>query len=98
MQVLEQEFRIRWGNRFERDLERFVPVLVAAGGQEHEGIDHLLVSKVLRKLHGRHDVRVSQLEALRKALEGDSDLGKLLPRSLRLIEHEISLRGGEDLS
>jgi len=44
-----QKFRIAFGNRIMKQLKLFVPVYVAAGGTEVEGIDYILVTKVFRK-------------------------------------------------
>jgi hypothetical protein len=94
--LLEQLFRVRWGNRFERDLDRFLPVLIAAGGTLVEGLDHLLVTKVLRKIRDRHDVQVASLEKLLDAFQKDTTF--VLPRCQRLIEREIGSKGGDALA
>ncbi len=44
-----QKFRVAFGNRIIKQLGRFVPVYVACGGSEIEGIDYLLATKVFRK-------------------------------------------------
>lgn len=44
-----EKFRIAFGNRILKQLHMFVPVYVACGGSEVEGIDYLLATKVLRK-------------------------------------------------
>lgn len=71
--TLESEFSTGWGSRLERQWRRFVPVVVAAGGEEGMAVDHLLHSRVIRdgKVTGRHDIAPSQLEVV-----GD-DLKKL---------------------
>ncbi len=91
--ILEDQFRVAWGNRLERDVERFVPVVLEAGGDLGEAMDHLLETKVLRKLRDRHDVHASGLEQLRKRLE---ERWKLLDgkpeRSLRLLDREVTAK------
>jgi hypothetical protein len=44
-----QKFRIAFGNRIIKQLHEFVPVYVACGGKEIDGIDYVLYTKVLRK-------------------------------------------------
>jgi hypothetical protein len=66
---LARYFEIGWGPRLERQLRRYVPVVVAAGGSIGEATDHLLAMRLLRKLKNRHDNRPEHLEALRKELK-----------------------------
>ena len=42
----------------------FVPVVVAAGGTVGEAVDHILATKLLRKVRDRHDTRPEDLDAL----------------------------------
>ena len=44
-----QHFRIAFGNRIIKQLNIFVPVYVACGGDELDGLDYLLATKVFRK-------------------------------------------------
>ncbi len=44
-----EKFRIAFGNRIMKQLKRFVPVYVACGGNETEGVDYMLATKVFRK-------------------------------------------------
>lgn len=44
-----EKFRIAFGNRIMKQLKRFVPVYVACGGTENEGVDYILATKVFRK-------------------------------------------------
>ncbi len=44
-----QKFRIAFGNRIMKQLYEFVPVYVACGGSEINGIDYVLYTKVFRK-------------------------------------------------
>lgn len=44
-----EKFRIAFGNRIMKQLKIFVPVYVACGGTEVDGIDYMLATKVLRK-------------------------------------------------
>ena len=44
-----EKFRIAFGNRIMKQLKIFVPVYVACGGTEVEGVDYILATKVFRK-------------------------------------------------
>ena len=44
-----EKFRVAFGNRIMKQLSAFLPVYVAAGGTELEGLDYLLATKVFRK-------------------------------------------------
>lgn len=97
---LAKRFRVGWGNRLEHQLERYLPVVVEAGGSVGEAVDHLLETKVLRKLRDRHDVRSAALEELRSELfeAGDRlDPAHPLERCDALIERELASKQGEDL-
>lgn len=45
-------FRVAFGNRIMKQLGIFVPVYVACGGTETEGVDYMLATKVIRKFEG----------------------------------------------
>lgn len=47
-----EKFRVAFGNRIMKQLKIFVPVYVACGGTELEGIDYILATKVFRKFEG----------------------------------------------
>lgn len=67
-EVLKGRFRVGWGNRLERQMADFVPVVIEAGGSVGEATDHILATKLLRKVRDRHDTRPDDLVALREAL------------------------------
>lgn len=46
---IQKKFKISFGNRIMLQIRRFVPIFVACGGNEIDGIDFMLVSKILRK-------------------------------------------------
>ena len=101
---LAQHFHIGWGPRLTRQMDRYVPVVVAAGGAVGEATDHLLAMRLLRKLQNRHDNRRQHVEALKQRIvETWSELDKkseptkkpkptksidLLDRELRRLGHE----------
>lgn len=98
---LQRRFRVGWGNRLEHQLGRYLPIVVESGGSVGEAMDHLLVTKVLRKLKDRHDVRASALEDLRTKLEkawDELDKDSLPERCVALINAEIAAKKGEELS
>ncbi|QWC00380.1 AAA family ATPase [Mycoplasmatota bacterium] len=46
---VREEFKISFGNRIMKQVYRFVPVYVACGGKEVDGLDYIFANKVLRK-------------------------------------------------
>ena len=68
-EILGLRFRVGWGNRLERQMLNFVPVVLAAGGTVTEAVDHIMATKLLRKIRDRHDTRPEDLETLRLMLE-----------------------------
>ena len=44
-----QHFRIAFGNRIVKHMKQFVPVFVACGGTELDGVDYFIARKILRK-------------------------------------------------
>jgi hypothetical protein len=91
-----RDFRVSWGSRVQRQAGSFIPVVMAAGGEIGEATDHLLATKVLRKLQGRVEVPPTELEALRTSIDNSwSQLcTKTKPEeSLRVLEDEIRFRG-----
>ena len=44
-----QHFRIAFGNRIVAHMKKFVPVFVACGGTEIDGVDYFVAKKILRK-------------------------------------------------
>lgn len=95
---LHADFRIATGPRTVSQLDRFVPVIVAAGGTVGEAADHVLAMKVLRKIRGRYEFRRDKIAAFRDELpeywRALGDCGLDLPvRSLQLLEDELHERG-----
>lgn len=66
--VLAKRFDVGWGNRLDTQLSWFVPVYVAAGGTMPEAVDHVLATRILRKVRDRHDVTTQHIDALQTAL------------------------------
>ncbi len=91
---LESDFGLGWGNRFEKQALRFIPVMLAAGASKGEALDHLLMSRVMRqgKVTGRFDVSADAIRNLMGALEtfwDKSSLEGLPEKSLELMEKDI---------
>ena len=51
--LLREKFRISMGNRIMKQIEDYVPVVIACGGSENSAIDDILARKVLRRLESR---------------------------------------------
>ena len=97
--ILGRRFRVGWGNRLERQMGFFVPVVVAAGGSVGEATDHILATKLLRKIRDRHDNRPEDIIALRDHVQTewkklDRDAGPV--RSVELLNQELRRLGHDD--
>ena len=89
-------FEIGWGPRLERQIRRYVPVVVAAGGTVGEAADHMLAMRLLRKLKNRHDNRPEHLEELRRRIEESwTELDKKgePTKSSKLLDSELRRLG-----
>jgi hypothetical protein len=83
------QFGVGWGNRLERQLERFLPVVLDAGGTATEAVDHLVATKLVRKLEDRFGVRAEDLNRLASNIENTWDLAGGQPvKTLARIRHE----------
>ena len=99
--TLQTQFRLGWGNRLEAQMRRYIPAVLGAGGTIGEAMDHLLATKLLRKLRDRHDVHLAGLEQIKDELlnEWESLDVESLPEScIELLDHEIQAKRGEGLS
>lgn len=65
---MDKLFRIGWGERLERQVRAFLPVVRACNGTVSEAADHILSTKVLRPLRQRHDNRPDHLEQIRSLM------------------------------
>lgn len=93
---LADYFEVGWGPRLERQMHRYVPVVVAAGGTVGEATDHVLAMRLLRKLKNRHDNRPEHLEALHQRIEESwpgLDKGSKPTRSIELLISELKRLG-----
>lgn len=96
---LGKRFRVGWGNRLERQMRRYVPVVIAAGGSVGEATDHILATKLLRKIRDRHDNRPEDLVALRDEINLHwKKLDKVAKpeRSIALLNEELHRLGQDE--
>ncbi len=92
--ILKKEFDISFGNRLERQVENFVPVVCAAGGTEQLALDHLIATKIIRKgkITGLFGVQKESLETLRdEILTGEISL-KEDSQTIKLLNQDISAK------
>lgn len=78
VETLAQRLGVGWGNRLERQGQRFISTMLASGAKKGEALDHLLATKVLRtgKATGRYDTEREDIEKLSSELKALwSDLG-----------------------
>jgi hypothetical protein len=93
--VLANDFAIGWGNRFEDQAQRFIAVYIACGGKAIEALEHLLITRILRKgkVLGRFDISQSKLEKLLEALEKLLGTDCIESAELLLTETELKAEG-----
>jgi hypothetical protein len=93
---LAQDLRIGWGNRLDQQIDRFAPVVVAAGGSLGEAADHLMATRILRMVRGRYDIHAETLRRLAEDIEAgwellDHEHGPTVTTAL--LAHEMKTRG-----
>lgn len=94
--MLGRNFEVGWGPRLERQLLRYIPVVIAAGGTIGEATDRMLAMRLLRKLKNRHDNRPERIEALKRQIEESwsaLDDDHVPMRSIRLLDTELARLG-----
>ena len=65
-----EHFHITFGNRIMKQINCYVPVMIACGGTELEAIDDILSKKVLRKLESQNPIYVrNSAEGLKSYLD-----------------------------
>ena len=98
---LLKRFRLGWGNRLKRQVDSFVPVVVAAGGTVGEATDHIFATKILRKLRDRHDTPIDDLKQLQTYIAENwqlLDQSSNPDQSLNILQEEIHRLSGGYLS
>lgn len=88
--TFNDKFRVGWGHRLNKHIDRFVPVDIAAGGSLGEALDHLVSSKLMKKIAGRHSLRRQSLEELGETVQsGWPDASHGPANTLAVISNEI---------
>jgi len=95
---LKNNFSVGWGQRLDLHMKKFVPVVTAAGGSKGEAMDHILATKILRKIRERYDTDEESLGNFKKLVEEkwsriDPDNGPT--KSLEIIKNEMNRKGKE---
>ena len=90
-ELLETKFKIGWGNRLQRQINNYIPVVIAAGGSLSEATDSILATKILRKIRDRHDTQSGDLAELKDTIGTYwSELDAGVPsKSLKIIQTEL---------
>ncbi len=68
-ELLDRRFKIGWGNRLQRQMGLYIPVVLAAGGSLGEAVDHIVATKLIRKLRNRHENRSEDVRDLHNRLK-----------------------------
>lgn len=91
--VLKSEFDVSFGNRLERQIRDFVPVVCAAGGTKELALDHLLATKIVRKgkITGLFGVQNDSLEKLKEEIQKNLELDEN-SATIRLIDQDIAAK------
>ncbi len=100
-QCLADDFNVGWGNRLERQMLRFIPVMIACGSTLGFAVDHLLATKVLRagKATARYDTQREDVELLIESLKEFWQTNKLNDEPevcLSLLKKELKTKGEQD--
>ena len=85
---IQDTFKVAFGNRIMKQVKLFVPVYMACGFSEFEGLDYMLASKILRKFE------MLNLTFLKKELD---DLKALLDKLFGKEEFKVSKAFIEEL-
>lgn len=98
--LLDRRFRVGWGNRLQRQMENYIPVVLDCGGSIGEATDHVLATKLLRKIRDRQDNRPEDIISLRDQVRAEwTRLDTSYPprKSLAILDEELHRLGhGED--
>lgn len=97
--LLEADFGIGWGNRFDKQALDFIPVVIASGAEKGRALDHLLATRVMRsgKVTGRYNIGLESVTRLKDALETfwlQADLNGDPVGSLALLDADIRRLSG----
>ena len=82
---------IGWGNRLEKQIDKFIPIFIQLGGTRADAMDHIISSKILRNIQGRYDLQEKTLKEMKDELEKNfKDIFEDLPeKCLEIIDQEL---------
>ena len=78
-----KNFKIAFGNRILKQLKVFIPVFVACGGTEVDGLDFIFTNKILKKFEA---LNIAFLREELKQLHGEID--KLFGKNTFKMAHQ----------
>lgn len=85
------EVGVGWGSRLDRQLSSFVPVVISAGGTATEALDHIVATRLLRKVIDRFDIRADDLELLASGITESWELDGEEPiKSIGKLEASVA--------
>ena len=86
---LQKEFKFSFGNRIMKQINDYVPVFIACGGDEMDAIDDILSKKVIRKLESANSVYLKRKkDELLKTLDDIFGYNKM-PYCKEMIESMV---------
>jgi hypothetical protein len=103
-ETLPRRFAVNWGNRLERQISEYVPVVVESGGSVGEALDHIIATKLIRKIRNRHDNRPEHIKELLDQLQlglqkiDSKWMRSANPRDIQstsMVEDEYAKLGGD---
>jgi len=96
---LAQRFQVGWGNRLEKQMGFYVPVVISAGGNVGEATDHILATKLLRKIRDRYDNRPEDIMTLLDRLKSEwmqLDTNSQPNKSVTILKQELHRLGHDE--
>ena len=92
--IICNKLGIGWGNRLEKQIDKFIPIFIQLGGTEADAMDHILSSKILRTIQGRYDLQEKTLKEMKDELENNfaNVFGDFPEKCLDIIDQELEKR------
>lgn len=69
--IICNKLGLSWGNRLKKQIELFIPVFEALGGDIANALDHIIATKILRNIKGRYDLSETTLTEMKNELENN---------------------------
>jgi hypothetical protein len=93
---MNRRFGIGYGSRLEKQVEQYLPIIRACGGNWAEAVDDILAMRILRKIRDRYEIQNSDLEELhrnievnwKKNIQGKLEVDDGLSVSINIIKDE----------